>query len=550
MKTWKFYQRLGAAVQIPLLVLGGPLAAAPIEKYDPIQQIAVQAIDANLLIVLDRSGSMARDRHGNGFIRLGDTSTGDWFTADDFFGSYGNDNPGINGPALAYPGIPYGSPMIDTYGMPPLRNPSDGYALPGGILPAPITGENATGKLRWKAAEPVECEVGSGLQAYYYSGNVLGDNRDPGMFGAPVPMATRIDSTVGFWPWTPAPGSLPAGVGTLDGSGHGETFSVRWQGWVVAPETGRYELKFTSADGVRVWWNHALLFDGFPPNPPSEAPWESDTGPVDFETTSGVDLVKCASYPIEIEYYQNGLDTLDRSAAVLSWLKPGAGAFTTIESDYLVPEIQAVAVATPTPTPTYTPTITHTPTITNTPTSTPTRTHTATRTNTPTSTPTNTPTITPTPSRTPTSTVTPTPSRTPTRTATGSPTATRTRTNTRTPTRTRTATGSPTATRTRTNTRTPTNTRTATRTPTITRTPTRTLTPTITRTPTRTFTPSNTPTRTNTPTITNTPTRTLTPSNTPTFTPSNTPTRTFTPTNTPTATNTPTRTSRRRTPRR
>ncbi len=69
MKTWKWYHRLGAAVLIPLLVLGGPLAAAPIEKYDPIRQIAVQAIDANLLIVLDRSGSMALDRYGNGFIR-------------------------------------------------------------------------------------------------------------------------------------------------------------------------------------------------------------------------------------------------------------------------------------------------------------------------------------------------------------------------------------------------------------------------------------------------------------------------------------------------
>ena len=71
---------------------------------------------------------------------------------------------------MSYPGIPYGSPMIDTYGMPPLRNPADGYAFPGGILPAPIPGENSTGKLRWKAAEPVECQVGSGLQAFYYGG--------------------------------------------------------------------------------------------------------------------------------------------------------------------------------------------------------------------------------------------------------------------------------------------------------------------------------------------------------------------------------------------
>ena len=44
MMTWMWYHRLGAAVLIPLLVVGGPLAAAPIEKYDPIRQISVQAV--------------------------------------------------------------------------------------------------------------------------------------------------------------------------------------------------------------------------------------------------------------------------------------------------------------------------------------------------------------------------------------------------------------------------------------------------------------------------------------------------------------------------
>ena len=194
MTTWTWYHRLGAAVLIPLLVASGPLAAAPTEKYDPIRQISVQAVPANLLITLDRSGSMALDRYGNGFIR-GVGADGAYFTADDVFGS----DRGLN--------VPYGSPMIDTWGLPPLRNPSDGdgYAFAGGVLPAKIPGENSTGKLRWKAAEPMECETGSGLYGLYYGDGggssgfwqLPGLNTDPSTLGK-APIATRIDGTVNF----------------------------------------------------------------------------------------------------------------------------------------------------------------------------------------------------------------------------------------------------------------------------------------------------------------------------------------------------------------
>ena len=524
MTTWTWYHRLGAAVLIPLMGFGGPLAAAPTEKYDPIRQIAVQAVKANLLIALDRSGSMALDRYGNGFLRgYGDDVK--WFTADDAFGSFG-DNVAIGANAWEfYSGIPAGSPMIDTLGLPPLRNASDGYAYSGGIIPATITGENSTGKLRWKAAEPIACEAGTGLFAYYFGGRSGNDWKIPGTNAPPVtlpmaPIATRIDPTVNFLPWTA--GLLPPGVGTTDAYGHPARFSVRWQGSVVAPDTGTYQLQFTTADGMRVWWNGALVVDEW-------NDWDDPPPTNRVVTVSGLDLVRCVQNRIEIEYFQeDGLDASDTASSVLSWQKPGDPGFTAIPSTFLVPDTVVVTTATPTPLPTNTPT--------NTPT--PTATATATATRTPTRTPTTTATQTPTATRTPTVTRTPTRTRTP-----RPPTATRTP---RPPTATRTITGTPTRTPTRTVTGTPTRTPTRTNTPTITPTPTRTLTPTITptptitRTPTRTNTPTITPTRTNTPTITPTPT----PTNTPTITPTRTATRTPTITNTPTrtATNTPTRT--------
>ncbi len=322
MKTWMWYHRFGAAVLIPLLVLGGPLAAAPIEKYDPIRQISAQAIDANLLIALDRSGSMALDRKGNGFVR-GYGADGTWFTADDTCGSFG-DNPAIGGsPDVFYPGIPYGSPMVDTYGLPALRNTADGYAFAGGIVPVPIKGENATGTLRWKAAEPLACEVGSGLFALYYGGSAGDSNwKIPDTNAippSPSPIDFRVDPTVSFSAWTTA--QLPAGVGTVDANGNPARFSVRWQGWVVVPETGNYQLRFTTADGARVWWNGALLFDAWTGWGAADVPRRTE--PWDFSTNSdpdvgpvGLDLERCAKYRIEIHYFADeGLEDPDPPAS-------------------------------------------------------------------------------------------------------------------------------------------------------------------------------------------------------------------------------------------
>ncbi|MBK6405209.1 MAG: hypothetical protein IPF66_09310 [Holophagales bacterium] len=146
-------------------------------------------------------------------------------------------------------------------GRPALRNTSDpatgGYAFPGGVVPVKIPGENSTGKLRWKAAEPTECEVGSGLFGRYYGGGA-GDPlwRIDGVNGIdppdPAPIAARVDPVIDFPNWT---GNLPAGVGAA-----GPTyFSVRWEGWLVPPDTDNYILNIKTDDGVRLWLDGVLV---------------------------------------------------------------------------------------------------------------------------------------------------------------------------------------------------------------------------------------------------------------------------------------------------
>lgn len=173
MVRWNWWQRLGSAVLVPLMVCGGPALGQVTEKYDPLRQITVQVVPANLMIVLDRSGSMAQDRYGNGFVR-GPGVDGEYFTADDEFGSV--DRRDLSKPLVAgentnyfHPGVPYGSPMVDKPEVGRLDNPPN-LALSMADART-VRGENSTGRLRWKAAEPAGCPgAGSGLTGVYFDG--------------------------------------------------------------------------------------------------------------------------------------------------------------------------------------------------------------------------------------------------------------------------------------------------------------------------------------------------------------------------------------------
>lgn len=81
-----------------------------------------------------------------------------------------------------------------------------------------------------------------------------------------------------------------------------ERFSVRWTGWIVAPETDTYHIGILGDDGYRVYLDNKLILDN----------WK-DHAPV-FEKTQRK-LVKGKKYKIKVEYYQNA----GAAVAKLQW---------------------------------------------------------------------------------------------------------------------------------------------------------------------------------------------------------------------------------------
>lgn len=126
--------------------------------------------------------------------------------------------------------------------------------------------------------------AGDGLLATYYEGE---------NFERPV--LRRRDPALDFqWAQgSPAPG-VPA-----------EHFSVRWQGWLVPPASGRYILHLRVDDGVRVWLNGQQLVDE----------WRDQYF---SDYTKAVELRAGEAYQLRIDYYQNALESRMRMA----WERP------------------------------------------------------------------------------------------------------------------------------------------------------------------------------------------------------------------------------------
>ncbi len=104
---------------------------------------------------------------------------------------------------------------------------------------------------------------------------------------------SRVDSTLNFDWGTGAPGT----------SMSGNTFSVRWQGRVEAPESGAYTFHTSTDDGVRLWVNGKLLIDQ----------WKKHEG---LQEHSGrISLQAGQQYDLKLEYYEND----GNAAAKLSW---------------------------------------------------------------------------------------------------------------------------------------------------------------------------------------------------------------------------------------
>jgi len=128
---------------------------------------------------------------------------------------------------------------------------------------------------------------GPGLKGEYYA--------NQNFEGAPA--LTRIDKTVDFdWGDDAPDKSLPI-----------DHFSVRWTGFVIAPQTGTYAISGTSDDGMRIWLNNSLLVDNW-----------GDHG--SQSVLGHAYLQKGQRVPIKIEYYENS----GEAVAKLGWQLQGA----------------------------------------------------------------------------------------------------------------------------------------------------------------------------------------------------------------------------------
>lgn len=84
-----------------------------------------------------------------------------------------------------------------------------------------------------------------------------------------------------------------------------EFFSVRWQGWLVPPATGRYVFHVAVDDGMRIWLNNRLVFDEWRLQPLAHFSF-------------AVELKAGEPYQLRVDYFQNIVDT----RASITWERP------------------------------------------------------------------------------------------------------------------------------------------------------------------------------------------------------------------------------------
>jgi mono/diheme cytochrome c family protein len=109
-------------------------------------------------------------------------------------------------------------------------------------------------------------------------------------------------------------------------------FNIRWDGALIAPETGTYEFILRTENGARIWVND--------PKDPLIDAWVS-TGPDVREERKSIFLLGGRTYPFSVEHFK----FKDKSASIEVLWKPPHGQEVLIPKDYLVPdELPSTAV--------------------------------------------------------------------------------------------------------------------------------------------------------------------------------------------------------------
>ena len=142
---------------------------------------------------------------------------------------------------------------------------------------------------------------GTGLKAYYY------DNKD---FTALK--ATQLDPAVNF-DWGSASPAKTLGAGT---------FSVRWAGQVLAPESGTYRFSTRTSDGVRLWVNGMQVIDD----------WNDHTTKL-WNDSAEITLTAGQKYSLKMECYHKAKPATAR----LYWYLPSRKACSIIPQELLYP---------------------------------------------------------------------------------------------------------------------------------------------------------------------------------------------------------------------
>ncbi len=170
-------------------------------------------------------------------------------------------------------------------------NVSSGSLVTGNCLP------NSTPANACNVAPVCTTGLIGGLVGNYFNNRTLTGS----------PAGTRIDNSVNFDWGSGATGV--AGVAT-------NNFSVRWTGFLRAPTTGNYQFQTASDDGVRLWVNNLLVINN----------WTDHA--VATNTSANVSLVAGQSYPVTLEFYENG----GLAVMKLNWKIPAASLFTAMNT--------------------------------------------------------------------------------------------------------------------------------------------------------------------------------------------------------------------------